>query len=68
MLYEAVLRIHYILVRIRIRGLVPVPLTPDPGIFFSDLQDNKKYIYFYVFFLITCQSNIYTLFQKERKT
>jgi hypothetical protein len=51
MLYEAVLRIHYILVRIRIRGLVPVLLTPDPGIFFSDLQDdNTKNIYFTFFF------------------
>ncbi len=61
--------ITFILVRIRIRGLVPVPLTPDPGISFSDLQDdNAKNIYFTFFFLITFYSNIYTLFQKDRKT
>ncbi len=47
MLYEAVLRIHYILVRIRIRALVPVPLTPDHGIFFSDLQDDNKNFFFF---------------------
>jgi hypothetical protein len=66
MLYEAVLRIHYILVRIRVRRLLPVPLTPDPGIFFTDLQDdNKKIIFFLHFiFLITFYSNIYTLFQR----
>ncbi len=48
--YLAVLRIRDILVRIRIRG--SVPLTSDPDIFVIDLQDaQKKFVY--SFLLIT---------------
>ncbi len=50
MLYKVVLRIRYILVRIRIRGLVP--LTPDPGIFFGDLQDDNKIFVLRFFFIL----------------
>jgi hypothetical protein len=40
---KPVLRIHDILVRIRIRGSMPLTnLDPDPSIYVIDLQDAKK--------------------------
>jgi hypothetical protein len=53
----AVLRIHDILVRIRIHGSMPLfmnsDLDPDPAIFVIDLQDGKKKNYKKVFLFIT---------------
>ncbi len=57
----AVLRIHEILVRTRIRGLVLwlMDPDPDPAIFVSDLQDvNKKYFFPPIFWYI------YIIFQR----
>jgi hypothetical protein len=51
-----VLRIHEILVRIQIRGSIPLINDPDPDpvFFVSDLQDFKKNNEIsYVFMLIT---------------
>ncbi len=49
----AVLRIRVILVRIRIRGSVPL-IKADPAVFVIELQDaNKKQFFFLVFLLIT---------------
>ncbi len=53
---EAVLRIHEILLRIRIRGSKILTngsgLDTDPAIFVSDLQDinNKKYLRFFAYY------------------
>jgi len=64
----AVLRIRDMLVRIRIRGSVPLTKDPDPAIFVSDLsaifvsdlQDgNKKIIFCLLLFEV-----IFTLFSK----
>ncbi len=58
--YIAVLRIHEILVRIRIRGSIPLmDLDPDPTIFVSDLQDVKK-----IFLLFAFLWYIYIIFKK----
>ncbi len=54
----SVLRIPDILVRIRIRGSVPLPNASDPAIFVIDLQDgNKKYFFSSNFFLLLNSRN-----------
>jgi hypothetical protein len=58
-IFLAVLGIHDILVRIRIRRSIPMTNgssqdpTPDPTSFFSDFKDAKKIIFFHIFFLTT---------------
>jgi hypothetical protein len=48
--FAIVLRIHDILVRIRIRGSMPRLMDPNPAIFVIDLQDaNKKQIFKTIF-------------------
>ncbi len=48
--WKTVLRIHDILVRIRIRGSMPLIMDPDSAIFVIDLQDaNKKNIFLTTF-------------------
>ncbi len=58
------LRIHEILIRIRIRGSIPLTngSDPDPAIFVTDLQDvNNKLL---VYLLITFCRYIYIIFQR----
>ncbi len=54
---KIVLKIHAILVRIRIRDPYLRPIDPDPDpdptVFVSDLQDVNKILIFLNFFLLT---------------
>jgi hypothetical protein len=67
---QAVLRIHDILMWIRIRiwilGSMPLPhADPDPSIFIIDLQDaNKKIIFYKKFLNITFYRYFYIIFQR----
>ncbi len=75
-LLEPVLRIHYILGWIRIRGSMPIRiriririLDPDPAIFVIDLQDeSKKLIFYHNFFCLLLFEGTFTSFFKDKKS
>jgi hypothetical protein len=63
------LRILDILVRIRIRGSMPLTMDPDPAIFVLDLQDtNKKTNFKRKFFCLLLIDGTFTSFFKDKKS
>jgi hypothetical protein len=64
---QQVLRIRDNLVRIRIRGSVPL-ITYDPGIFVSDIQEgDKNYIFCKFFYLLLFEGALTSFFKKSHK-